>query len=78
MAILPTVRVFKDGEKRIINETDLDAWLADGWATEAPPASADAEAEEPVVKEEPKPRKRRGTSQSGDDPLPGMADAAGD
>ena len=33
MAIVETVKVWKDGAFAVVNATDLEAWQANGWET---------------------------------------------
>jgi hypothetical protein len=39
MAIIPTFKIVRGGEWCLINQCDLDKWVADGWELDAPKAA---------------------------------------
>lgn len=39
--IVPTVELFKDGERVVVREADQAAWKADGWKAKKPAKAAD-------------------------------------
>lgn len=66
MAAIPTVTIYRDGARRVVNKDDVELWLADGWTTDAPAAPEGVVDEKPAIKR----RQRRGTSRTGDLPMP--------
>lgn len=62
MKPLPTTRIWMDEDYLVVNESDVDQWIAQGWSTNAP-----VDAAPPLFAEPPAKRKRRGTSATGDE-----------
>ncbi len=50
MATLPTVEIWREGVRVVINESDLPHWQAQGWAPKATAPAIAIPAEEPAKK----------------------------
>jgi len=62
MPSIPTVRLWKGAESVRVNEADAGEWIAQGWSAEQPEGVGS-----PTLFSEPAPRKRKGTSKTGDE-----------
>ena len=58
MGTVPTVEIFRDGERLIVNASDLPQWKAQGWGEQVIVPPAEPEKEPPIVMPEAKAKKK--------------------